>query len=763
MAVNPTTRDLNLPRGLPKCELLALLASKVGERQDIAFDVLAKLNEFRQRVAGEVAQINRLFPEYTPHDEIYHLKRLFDVADTVLGPKVLEAMNVAELLVLAIALYGHDWGMAVSDAERDYIQQGVVPSGSRVEELCTLPQERERFLEFAICNGLTPDGNGCFVDVPVTRWRAYVRETHASRSAERVRGYFDPIDGGVAEASARACEGHAIGFDELDDHNLYPVDFSVLRESVNLRAVSVYVRLIDLLDFAEDRTPYVIWKFVAPRDEVSRMEWAKHRALRPITCPSYQSGRIIQVDGSTNDYEVYAALEDLRNYADQQLRGCSDCVARMHDPRHSLNIYHISWRVAARGFNPISIRFEFDRNRMFEILGSEIYQGDHYVFLRELLQNSIDAIRMRREVLRRKGIDPTILGTITVRIAELEGKRCIVWSDDGIGMDEHIVRNYLAVAGKSYYSSDDFRREGLSLDPISRFGIGILSCFMAADRIEIDTFRELHLAPEAKPLRIAIPAVDKQFRVEQQNPHIAKTGTTVRVYLRDTVKELDVTGYLSSIAGFAEFPIVVEDGIGRIVIAHPKADAAWLLRTFGRAITIRQLSLGFPLERAILPQDVETARRSWIERRLDIGSDLGLEGYEGAVTFVVPRDDSIEMAGQYFDDVDTEGILVVDKSGRGPPAPIRWLRGWHSYLRSDPREGIAPSAKSAPSHAVYRDGILVATAEAPSREVTLHLVPTPVPRVVVNLPKARARHINVARTELLLTVAQRFSPKMSSL
>ena len=33
----------------------------------------------------------------------------------------------------------------------------------------------------------------------------------------------------------------------------------------------------------------------------------------------------------------------------------------------------------------------------------------------------------------------------------VNGDARVTWSDDGLGMDAYIVRNYLAVAGKSYY------------------------------------------------------------------------------------------------------------------------------------------------------------------------------------------------------------------------------------------------------------------------------------------------------------------------
>ena len=89
----------DIPKDLPKCELIRVLAEKVSQRDDIDFQVLGRLDEFRQRVSGEVRQINQLFPEYTPHDEKYHLKRLFYVADTVLGKNRIEAMNAGELFV----------------------------------------------------------------------------------------------------------------------------------------------------------------------------------------------------------------------------------------------------------------------------------------------------------------------------------------------------------------------------------------------------------------------------------------------------------------------------------------------------------------------------------------------------------------------------------------------------------------------------------------------------------------------------------------
>lgn len=749
-----------IAKTLPDCELLHVLAEKVEQRRDTDFNFLGRLDEFRQRVSGEVRQINVLFPEYTPHDEQYHLKRLFHVADTVLGRDRLEEMNSAELFVLAVALYGHDWGMAISDPEKQYIVTGKPPEGTKAEDFWILPDERVRFAKFARKQRLAVDAEGCLQDVPIEMWREYVRQTHAFRSGERVRRFFEQIKGSVAEAASRVCEGHWLDFEDLQDYRSYPPDFSVLHETVNLRALAVYLRLIDLLDLAEDRTPYVIWKFVAPRDPRSKMEWAKHRALQPVTCPSYQEGRIIRVDGSTEDHEVYAALEDLRIWCEEQLRGCNDLLARMNDPRHKLDLYHIDWRVAARGFEPVSIQFEFDREQMFEILGDEIYQGDPYVFLRELLQNSIDAIRMRREILQREGITPGDLGVIRVNVEHgCDGDAIVTWRDDGIGMDEYTIRNYLAVAGKSYYRSADFEREELKMDPISRFGIGFLSCFMVAERIEIETFKDPYLSPPGEPLRITIPAVRRQFRIEAGTQEAAEVGTTVRVFVEgkkiptdeedEPVKPLDVTAYLSVVAGFVEFPIVITEGDRRTIVLHPKQDAEAARQRFGETFEVHQLDLGYPWSGAILPQDLPTAYEFLREERWDIASDLGLEGYDGALTYLVPIDDGIDLSTPIYASEGTRVGVIIRGQTEHVTKQVRWVKTWFDYYGTEVvGSGLSRSSSHPPTHSVYRDGILLATT-SPPRWLQRGYGTSHVPRLVVNLPKSRVPRVDLARTQLV--------------
>src|ERR1035437_2166995 len=112
---------INIPEGLPNCKIINTLVSKANSKTDYEFNYVQELENIRNRITIEVSRINLLFPEYTPHDEKYHLKRLFFVADQMLGDEVVESMNVTELFLISVSLYAHDWGMAISEDEKNYI------------------------------------------------------------------------------------------------------------------------------------------------------------------------------------------------------------------------------------------------------------------------------------------------------------------------------------------------------------------------------------------------------------------------------------------------------------------------------------------------------------------------------------------------------------------------------------------------------------------------------------------------------------------
>ena len=110
---------------------------------------------------------------------------------------------------------------------------------------------------------------------------------------------------------------------------------------------------------------------------------------------------------------------------------------------------------------------------MIALLSEHIYSNPN-TFVRELLQNCVDAITALRN------IDENYKGRIDVFLNE---DKTVVFRDNGIGLKEEEVYRFLTVIGESSKrdtpDADDF---------IGRFGIGLLSCFVVTNEITVESF-----------------------------------------------------------------------------------------------------------------------------------------------------------------------------------------------------------------------------------------------------------------------------------
>ncbi|WP_193751365.1 HSP90 family protein [Microbacterium testaceum] len=122
---------------------------------------------------------------------------------------------------------------------------------------------------------------------------------------------------------------------------------------------------------------------------------------------------------------------------------------------------------------PPAQQFQVDLRGVIDLLSRHIYSGPR-VFLRELLQNAVDAIAARREVDGAGG---------RVRITPVSAaSEEFVLRDDGVGLTPDDVADLLATVGRSS------KRDMFDLprsDFLGQFGIGMLSCFMVCDDIVI--------------------------------------------------------------------------------------------------------------------------------------------------------------------------------------------------------------------------------------------------------------------------------------
>lgn len=133
-----------------------------------------------------------------------------------------------------------------------------------------------------------------------------------------------------------------------------------------------------------------------------------------------------------------------------------------------------------------TIHVDIENTNMMQSFASEQFYETWTAFIRELLINAIDACNMRQalewswgtEFLEmeqaeqiktvREPYEPHII------IAYRSDSRLFTIEDNGIGINEYDLINYVSRIGKSYYTSKDFYDQRVSYVPISKHGIGIM-------------------------------------------------------------------------------------------------------------------------------------------------------------------------------------------------------------------------------------------------------------------------------------------------
>jgi molecular chaperone HtpG len=125
----------------------------------------------------------------------------------------------------------------------------------------------------------------------------------------------------------------------------------------------------------------------------------------------------------------------------------------------------------------VSNTFQVDLRGIVDLLSHHLYASPR-VYVRELLQNAVDAIT----AVRQEETGDT--ARISIESAGTTGDGSLRIADNGIGLTEAQVHELLATIGRSSKRDElGFARHEF----LGQFGIGLLSCFLVADEIRVHT------------------------------------------------------------------------------------------------------------------------------------------------------------------------------------------------------------------------------------------------------------------------------------
>lgn len=165
--------------------------------------------------------------------------------------------------------------------------------------------------------------------------------------------------------------------------------------------------------------------------------------------------------------------------------------------------------------------FQVDLRGLVDLLSHHLYSSPR-VYLRELLQNAVDAITARRAE------QPDAPGLVRL-YAEAGTLRV---EDTGVGLTESDVHSLLATIGRSSKRAEEIADgiQQVRSDFLGQFGIGLLACFVVAERIRVVS--RSARTPDAAPVEWT--ASDDGSYTVRTLPHAARPepGTTVHLVAR---------------------------------------------------------------------------------------------------------------------------------------------------------------------------------------------------------------------------------------
>ena len=499
---------------------------------------------------------------FTMHDD-RHGRKVAHLMWHIMEPDRRVCLTPAEIGMLVIGAYLHDLGMALSKEERDdRLQpdsdlwdrlQVQEPTKERIELL------RKQVGDVNLSEGARRSATNELNQAEEALLSQDTRERHATRVRydevlAMLRQFHEKDPANIPSIeSLLAFDGDSFRNKLVDiciSHNedadvlvardvesperpRFPRDFPTGCCTSNLQVVAAALRLADILDFDRERTPAALFYYLIPgplSPDESRpvLEWGKHMAIS-----NWHIGEDnIVFRGTCRNHIIHHAIVQFCGEIHKEIAATHATFGGMRgDAAWPFRLpMYVKANIHEEGYTYVPYRFELDDQRIYELLmGGAIYD-DPLVAVRELVQNAVDACKLR-DALRRADEPYVQMGTekrIHVRYEEpIEGRpqpRLSV-TDTGTGMDALILQNFFLKVGQSYYRSAEFNNErvvlrkmGQDFAPVSEFGIGFLSCFLLADRVEVETAMAEPSREDARKRTLIIDGPTRLIRqIEDQN------------------------------------------------------------------------------------------------------------------------------------------------------------------------------------------------------------------------------------------------------
>lgn len=459
--------------------------------------------------------VSRDFPHYSLHDSS-HSSTIITQIEKVIEPNI-DRLSATDCWLILEACYWHDAGMIITNEEKKRllndpnfyfylkeVSEGGGELAAHAAEIIGFKKENDIAKALNISNSLT------FIIAD------FFRKIHAERSGLNVN---EPLRVNIYSPRTSLIPQRLFNFVSqiVQCHGKEPQEILSLakyndgmdaEDYAHPRYVAALLRIGDLLDIDDGRFCPTLLANIGSVPKSSLDHQEKHASIKHLLI----NNDVIEIRAECEQYGAYQAQQSWFDYIqkefDYQKRVWNEIVPE-NDYRALPTIGFLSCII--RGYVAIDgeiPKITLNSERVYEyITGSQIY-SERYPFVREVIQNSIDATIYKlwsdlidsediinlSEIYKRNIFNEKLSNyTIEIKCSEVQNghgslQDCFYVKDSGTGMSLDDIKKILIVGSESVTERKNINRNVPDWGkPSGYFGIGLQTVFKLCDKVIIKT------------------------------------------------------------------------------------------------------------------------------------------------------------------------------------------------------------------------------------------------------------------------------------
>jgi len=360
-------------------------------------------------------------PFLSGHDQ-YHIETVMHNIERILGEERIHMLSASDCFVLLHAVYLHDISLYITKKIKekivkeddfktlvDNMSQSIYADEGLYAEYVNMEDHKVRNNNDNVEYKELYSAKLKIADAMAYLIQNYQRKGHAGKSAKWIREQLES-DGALAKilpfdksgiptrifkVIEKCAQLHSVKNYGDVMKQLSHIDDGYILDYIHPRFIATLVHLGDVLDLDSDRFHPFIREYIGKPPERFELHYGKHSASKKLLITSDK----IELEADCNDNSVLRLVKEEYDEIRELLKDANyhwleiapkDMPGRF--PIFEDPILYVNGTKA--NVNLAKLRFDIKRERAFGILeGANIYEN-RFVFLRELVQNSLDATKI---------------------------------------------------------------------------------------------------------------------------------------------------------------------------------------------------------------------------------------------------------------------------------------------------------------------------------------------------------------------------------